>query len=63
VYGTEDCLHLNIYVPDNADSDPKAVMVWIHGGGYFTGSGISHDPIYAMDGYDVIIVTINYRLE
>ena len=34
-FGAEDCLMLNIYVPDpgEASLDPIPVMVWIHGGG------------------------------
>ncbi|XP_022105589.1 cholinesterase-like [Acanthaster planci] len=47
-----------------AQQGGAAVMVWIHGGGFTTGSGIL--PVY--DGQalvalgDVIVVTINYRL-
>jgi len=59
--GQEDCLYLNVHVPETGSNEPKAVLVWIHGGGYFAGSGVSYDPYHAMDGYDVIVVTINYR--
>lgn len=63
----EDCLFLNIWAPsdgDAAQSRPKPVMVWVHGGAYIFGSG--SQPLY--DGSvlagesDVIVVTINYRL-
>lgn len=39
------------------------VMVWIHGGGFDTGSGgySLYGPQYFMDE-DVIIVAINYRI-
>jgi len=37
-------------------------MVWIHGGGFIAGSGKLYIPIHAMNDYDVIVVTINYRL-
>ena len=43
--GQEDCLLLNIYVPDIAMSGSKIntiklpVMVWIHGGSFTIGSG------------------------
>ena len=37
---TEDCLKLNIYVPNNVSpSSNKSVMVWIHGGVFSFGSG------------------------
>jgi len=42
---------------------PLDVMVWIHGGGWFTGSGGMqlYGPQYLLDK-DIILVTINYRL-
>nr|CAD7459803.1 unnamed protein product [Timema tahoe] len=42
---------------------PRAVMVWIHGGGYVWGSGNTdlYGPDYLVDA-GVILVTINYRL-
>ena len=45
VMGQEDCLVLNVYVPGNAeekrsDKDLLPVMVFIHGGGFFIGSGL-----------------------
>ena len=39
--GQEDCLMLNIYVPEQALSeaaDKRSVMVWVHGGGLTVGS-------------------------
>jgi para-nitrobenzyl esterase len=50
-------------VPAGAVSVPRAVMVWIHGGGYVNGSGTA--ALYdgsrlAQQG--VIVVAINYRL-
>lgn len=63
---SEDCLSLNVWVPEAAltDGRPRPVMVWLHGGAYFI--GFSAQPIYngqalAEDG-DVIVVTLNYRL-
>ena len=37
-------------------------MVWIHGGGYYTGQGMLYDASYMAAKADVIMVTINYRL-
>ena len=57
---SEDCLLLNVWAPMEA-SEPLPVMVWIHGGGYRLGSGSGSDgaPLAARD---VVLVTINYRL-
>jgi para-nitrobenzyl esterase len=60
----EDCLYLNIWTPAGAQEDRLPVMVWIHGGGFLTGSGSL--PTYegqnlAKKG-NVVVVTINYRL-
>ncbi|XP_038046537.1 cholinesterase 1-like [Patiria miniata] len=60
----EECLHLNIYVPSPALSEGAAVMVWIHGGGFSFGS--SRELLYQGQSLvasgDVIVVSINYRL-
>lgn len=61
--GSEDCLFLNVYTP-NLDGPPAPVMVWIHGGGFQSGSGNSdmYAPDYLVEE-GVVVVTINYRLE
>lgn len=60
---TEDCLKLNIYVPNNVSpSSNKSVMVWIHGGAFSFGSGGFYDASMLSSVGDVIVVTINYRL-
>ena len=59
---SEDCLQLNIYVPHYVGSNPRPVMIWIHGGGYVIGSAAQYDASYLAAAGDVIIVTINYRL-
>ena len=58
---SEDCLYLNIYTPRVVSK--TAVMVWIHGGAFERGSGgqALFGPQYILD-YDVILVTINYRV-
>jgi len=59
----EDCLVLDVYVPVPTPSN-AAVMVWIHGGGYFVGTGtfegLDSSPLAAIG--DVIVVAIQYRL-
>jgi len=61
VFGSEDCLYLNVYAPKPARS-PRPVMIWIHGGSFLAGSGAIFDgSTLARDG-NIIVVTINYRL-
>nr|CAD7404169.1 unnamed protein product [Timema cristinae] len=64
IEGDEDCLFLNVYSPQLPPTKtPRAVMVWIHGGGYIWGSGNTdlYGPDYLVDA-GVVLVTINYRL-
>ena len=60
---SEDCLQLNIYVPNNiSTANLKSVMVWIHGGGYIVGSAVQTDGSILATKGGVIVVTVNYRL-
>lgn len=62
---TEDCLVLNVWAPDTAHRSSRLpVMVWLHGGGFRSGSA-------GVPGYDgdnlaragnVVMVGINHRL-
>jgi para-nitrobenzyl esterase len=57
----EDCLTLNVYT--GTLDGPRPVMVWIHGGGFATGS--SRLPWYSGHNFvrdGVVVVTVNYRL-
>ncbi|KAL1506431.1 hypothetical protein ABEB36_005802 [Hypothenemus hampei] len=65
---SEDCLFLNIFTPkdltDSSFQSNLSVMVWIHGGGFVSGSGYissGFGPKFFMDA-NVILVTFNYRL-
>src|SRR6478609_2871606 len=58
----EDCLTLNVFRPFGVDG-PLPVMVFVHGGGFVTGT--PNDPLF--DGArlaqaGLIVVTVNYRL-
>jgi acetylcholinesterase len=64
---SEDCLYLNIWVPvtSSQSTQPLAVLVWIYGGAFVTGSS-------ALDLYDgrvlaatnnVVVVSMQYRLQ
>ena len=60
---SEDCLFLNVWTAATSASDRRPVMVWIHPGGYQTGSGST--PGFdgeALAKKGVVLVTINYRL-
>jgi para-nitrobenzyl esterase len=60
--GNEDCLYLNVWTGAKA-GEKRPVMVWIYGGGYYTGSG--SQSMYdgeALAKKGAVIVTINYRL-
>jgi para-nitrobenzyl esterase len=58
----DDCLNLNVWTPDPGAAG-LPVLVWIHGGAFYAGSGV--DDVYdgtafAQDG--IVCVSINYRL-
>lgn len=60
---SEDCLSLNVWMPSPQFGVPKAVMVWIPGGGFQFGT--SADPRYdgaQLAARGVVVVSINYRL-
>ncbi|XP_052738587.1 juvenile hormone esterase [Bicyclus anynana] len=63
--GSEDCLFLNVYTPSLKRKSSLAVMVFLHGGGYAFGSGNDdfYGPDFIMNSKNVIVVTINYRLD
>ena len=63
--GNEDCLYLNVFVPQNQTKFEKnnfPVMFWIHGGANIFGAGSQYDFSALATSQQVIIVTINYRL-
>jgi para-nitrobenzyl esterase len=59
---SEDCLHLNITAPRDAENLP--VMVWLHGGGF--GILTAHTPLYnnptGLPRKGVVQVSVNHRL-
>jgi para-nitrobenzyl esterase len=60
---SEDCLYLNLWLPEDQPHEKLPVMVWIHGGGFVAGS--SSEP--RQDGgnlckHGVIVVSMNYRM-
>ncbi|GII96015.1 carboxylic ester hydrolase [Sinosporangium siamense] len=58
---SEDCLYLNVTTPRRTNR-PLPVMVWVHGGGFTSGSGDFYDASWLVNQGDVVVVTVNYRL-
>lgn len=62
----EDCLYLNIYVPQGAEAAStratRPVMVFVHGGRYWTGRASENAVQKLAAQADAIVVTIAYRL-
>ncbi|GKT47137.1 cholinesterase [Colletotrichum spaethianum] len=61
---SEDCLTLNVWTKPQTGDAKKAVLVWVHGGAFVSGS--SRIPAYngkfIADQDDVVVVSMNYRL-
>jgi para-nitrobenzyl esterase len=60
----EDCLVLNVWTRGLGDGRKRPVMFWIHGGGFQAGSGSSqgYDGTNLCKRGDVVVVTVNHRL-
>jgi para-nitrobenzyl esterase len=61
----EDVLNLSVWTPGINDNKKRAVLVWMHGGGYASGS---NEELKSYDGErlakrgDIVIVGVNHRL-
>lgn len=61
----EDMLRVNVWTPAVNDSRQRPVLVWIHGGGFVSGSS---QELRAYDGenlatkHDAVLVSMNHRL-
>ena len=61
----EACLSLNVFRPQNVSSTAKLpVLIWIHGGGFVSGSARSFDgPAFVANSEEpLIVVNLNYRV-
>ncbi|XP_068585582.1 bile salt-activated lipase-like [Cebidichthys violaceus] len=70
-FGSEDCLHLNIWVPHGRQvSSGLPVMIWFYGGGFMVGGSMGanflNNYLYSgqeiADKGDVIVVSVGYRV-
>jgi para-nitrobenzyl esterase len=60
---SEDCLTLDVFTAARSAKAPSPVLVWIHGGGFTGGTGVTPEfdgQAFAKSG--VVLVNINYRL-
>jgi para-nitrobenzyl esterase len=57
----EDCLVLNVWT-SGLDDQRRPVMVWLHGGAFMSGSGSKENGGRLAARGDVVIVTLNHRL-
>ncbi len=61
----EDCLRLNLWTQEINTSRKRPVMVYMHGGGFASGSGhdlLSYDGESLARNHDAVVVTHNHRL-
>jgi para-nitrobenzyl esterase len=62
---SEDCLRVNVWTPGLGSARRRPVLVWIHGGGYSSGSS---NELRMYDGEslsrrgDAVVVSLNHRL-
>jgi para-nitrobenzyl esterase len=62
---SEDCLRINVWTPGAGAARRRPVLVWIHGGGYSSGSS---NELRMYDGEslsrrgDAVVVSLNHRL-
>ena len=56
---SEDCLTLNIWTKPQVGEEEKAVMVWLYGGGFQSGtsSDLNYDGQFIADQEDVVVVS------
>ncbi|PBP21371.1 putative carboxylesterase [Diplocarpon rosae] len=61
---SEDCLYLNVWTKPQTGDAKKAVLVWLYGGGFSSGSssvpGYNGGNLAGQE--DVVVVSLNYRL-
>ena len=64
VYGSEDCLWVNVYTPKiDENSKLKPVLVWIYGGRWLVGTASSkfYSPDFMMD-HTVFIIEDEFKV-
>ncbi|MCI4643547.1 MAG: carboxylesterase family protein [Hyphomonadaceae bacterium] len=61
---SEDCLRVNVWTNGLRDNARRPVMVWLHGGGFHSGSGNSpgYDGTRLAERQGVVVVSVTHRL-
>ena len=62
---SEDCLRINVWTPGYKDGRKRAVLVWLHGGGFGSGNGGVADSYNGenLSRYgDIVFCSLNHRL-
>ena len=58
---SDDCQFLNVWTKGINDGKKRPVMVWLHGGGFDSGTS-AWNPGMGLAKKDVVVVSINHRL-
>ena len=60
---SEDCLYLNLMTPVKNKGEALPVMVWMHGGGYSSGSGNdAMTNLHRLPQHGVVLVNVTMRI-
>ncbi len=59
---SEDCLFLNVWTPALNDGRKRPVMLWLHGGFFYGGTGSTTDGSGIAGRGEAVVVSINHRL-
>lgn len=61
---SEDCLYLNVWTPYPRPTSPAPVLVWIYGGGFYSGAASLdvYDGRFLVQAEGAVLVSMNYRV-
>ncbi|XP_045060406.1 acetylcholinesterase isoform X4 [Desmodus rotundus] len=61
---SENCLYLNVWTPYPRPASPAPVLVWIYGGGFYSGASSLdvYDGRFLAQAEGTVLVSMNYRV-
>uniref|UniRef100_A0A8C6GT95 Carboxylic ester hydrolase n=1 Tax=Mus spicilegus TaxID=10103 RepID=A0A8C6GT95_MUSSI len=61
---SEDCLYLNVWTPYPRPASPTPVLIWIYGGGFYSGAASLdvYDGRFLAQVEGAVLVSMNYRV-